>query len=162
LPHSYLVGQARLASEPDSVYLIGDAGFDPAREVILPRDTAVPRFDPGFEGALRVLWRKADGVGLATETSAPGYVVELGTFYPGWRATVDGAAAEVLRANVVFRAVAVPAGHHVVTMVYRPLAVTIGLATTLASLCGGLGFALLAGRRARHARIVVDPERGAL
>lgn len=148
LPRAYLVGVARLASEPDSVSLIGDAGFDPEREVILPRGTALPRLDLGFQGSLRELWRRADGIGFATDASAPAYVVELGTFYPGWRATVDGSAAEVLRANLLFRAVAVPAGRHLVTMVYRPRAVTYGLLVSLASLCGGVGYGLQARRRA--------------
>ena len=39
---------------------------------------------------------------------------------PGWRASVDGRPASVLRANVAFRAVAVSAGRHVIEMVYRP------------------------------------------
>jgi uncharacterized membrane protein YfhO len=53
---------------------------------------------------------------------------------PGWRATVDGAAAEVLRANVAFRAVPVAAGRHVVDLVYRPRSAEVGLAVTGAGL----------------------------
>jgi hypothetical protein len=137
---AYVVGRARLASEPDSVYLIGDAGFDPRREVILPAGTPVAAPDPAFRGEVRTLWRRADGLGLATTASAAGYVVVLDTFLPGWTATVDGAAAEVLRANVVFRAVAVPAGSHTVTLAYRPPSVVAGLLVSGTGLLLGLAF----------------------
>jgi uncharacterized membrane protein YfhO len=39
-------------------------------------------------------------------------------YYPDWKATVDGATAEVLRANHVLRAVALPAGNHEVVFKY--------------------------------------------
>jgi uncharacterized membrane protein YfhO len=55
-------------------------------------------------------------------------------FDHGWRAAVNGRAATVLRANVAFRAVALPAGRHVVDFVYRPRWGLAGLALTLASL----------------------------
>jgi uncharacterized membrane protein YfhO len=55
------------------------------------------------------------------------------TFDPGWRATVDGKAAALLRGNVAFQAVPLPAGTHRVELVYRPRSVIWGgLITTLA------------------------------
>jgi uncharacterized membrane protein YfhO len=65
---------------------------------------------------------------------APGYLVLADTWYPGWRATVDGAPTEVLRANHAFRAVRLEAGEHVVDMVYRPTSVLVGGAVSLAAL----------------------------
>ena len=71
---------------------------------------------------------------LEVDAEQDGYVVVADAFDPGWSATVDDAAAPVLRANVAFRAVPVPAGRHVVEMVYRPRAVARGLALTLLTL----------------------------
>ena len=43
-------------------------------------------------------------------------------WHPWWEAEVDDASVEVLKANVLFRAVKMPAGRHVVRFAFRPLA----------------------------------------
>lgn len=62
-----------------------------------------------------------------------GYVVLSDTYYPGWRVFVDGKPQPLLRANYLFRAVAVPAGQHEVVFEYAPLSATIGLTISAVS-----------------------------
>ena len=69
---------------------------------------------------------------------------------PGWRATVDGVPAEVLRANHGFRAVAAPAGAHRIEMIYRPRPLVVGLAI---SAVGWLAVLACAVARARNASV---------
>jgi len=52
------------------------------------------------------------------------------TWDRGWRGTVDGKPARVLRADHAFRAVRVPAGKHEVTFRYSPLSFRLGLLLT--------------------------------
>jgi hypothetical protein len=54
------------------------------------------------------------------EAISPGLLVVADAWYPGWRATVDGRPAEILRANLLYRAVALERGRHEVTFEYAP------------------------------------------
>jgi uncharacterized membrane protein YfhO len=48
------------------------------------------------------------------------------TWFPGWKAEVDGAGVRLWRANHAFRAVAVPAGDHRVAFRFRPRSMLLG------------------------------------
>ena len=41
-------------------------------------------------------------------------------YYPGWVAEIDGRRAPILRADVLFRGLEVPAGHHRVVFQFAP------------------------------------------
>jgi uncharacterized membrane protein YfhO len=62
--------------------------------------------------------------------------------YPGWRATVDGKSAQLVRADYVLRAVCVPKGEHRVMLVYDPPLLKIGLTVTSVTLLSILGVAV--------------------
>jgi hypothetical protein len=139
LPRFYVVGGVRPADDADGLRTVADPRFDPTREVILP--DAPPRTQgPDFSGACRLQERRPDRVRLEATLNQEGHVVLLDGHDPGWRATVDGNPAPVLRANIVFRAVPVPAGKHVIELTYRPWPVVVGLAASGLGvlLCGWL------------------------
>jgi hypothetical protein len=60
---------------------------------------------------------------VVVDVAAPtaGYLVLNDPYQPWWFAEVDGREASILRANVLFRAVAVAAGRHQVRFRFRPL-----------------------------------------
>ena len=68
---------------------------------------------------------------IGIEAPREGYLVVGDAYAPGWRATIGGEAVPIEKANGIFRAVRVPAGRHVVEMIYRPGSVTAGLAVSL-------------------------------
>ena len=62
---------------------------------------------------------------ITVEATAPeggGWLVLNDLWHPGWVATLDGEDTQILRANVLFRAVAIPEGAHELRFVFRPLA----------------------------------------
>ncbi|MCL4821016.1 MAG: hypothetical protein KJ067_17905 [Vicinamibacteria bacterium] len=135
LPLAYAVGGARIADGREAVATLLDPGFDPRREVVLAEGEARPAQSVG--AATRIVEKRSDRVRIEAELDAPGFVVFVSTHDPGWQATVDGAPAPLLRANLAFCAVAVPAGRHGVELVYRPRAVLWSAAASAA------GWALL-------------------
>jgi len=70
---------------------------------------------------------------VTVEVSGGGGLLVLSDqYYPGWRATVDGDSAEIVRADTVFRGVCVPSGEHTVRFEYRPRSLVVGVVMTAA------------------------------
>lgn len=144
LPRAYVVfGASVLPDLPTSISALLDPAHDPSRSVVLTGQ-GVPLRAP--DGALQVppvSWRQDDPerIELEVELPAPGYLVLSDTYAPGWQALVDGQPAPLLRGNVVFRAVPVPAGRHTVAFSYWPPLLTPGL--VLSGLVAAVSAALL-------------------
>lgn len=64
------------------------------------------------------------------------------TYYPGWKAFVDGTRQKIYRANYAFRAIPLSAGTHNVEFVYDPMSFKLGIGVTILGILGciGLGF----------------------
>ncbi len=149
LPRARVVAGVRVADGLPALGALVDPGLDLERTVLLPEGREIPS-PPSFRGAARILDERADRVRIAAELNDAGYLVLADSYDPGWQVRVDGRPARLLRANLAFRAVALPAGRHRVEMVYRPRLVLVGVAVSLVTLLG-VAF-LLARSRSRHSR----------
>ncbi|MBN1285512.1 MAG: YfhO family protein [Anaerolineae bacterium] len=123
---------------------INGPGFDSAARVILDREP--PCDIGGGAGTAEITHYSPNTVTLSVALSTDALVVLSDVFYPGWTADVDGAPAEILRADVALRGVCVPAGAHTVTMRYRPISFILGAGITL----GALGILVMAGVQQRR------------
>jgi hypothetical protein len=148
LGRTYAVGGARVADTVAALRLIDDPAFDPRREVILAGGAPVPP-PPDFSGTSRIVHWKPDRVTIDVDLARAGFVVLVDTFDPSWRATIDGMPAEILRANVAFRAVHAPAGRHRIEMTCRPRLLLLG-AVVSAMTVAVAAAVLWAGRRRRR------------
>ncbi|HKP55052.1 MAG TPA: YfhO family protein [Chloroflexia bacterium] len=95
---------------------------DPRRSVVLSGGgTSISGPDLDLSAA-PVAWVKdePEQIALESDLPAPGYLVLADNYASGWEATVDNQPAPILRANVTFRAVAVPQGRHTISFNYRP------------------------------------------
>ncbi len=75
------------------------------------------------------------------------FLVIAESYYPGWEAHVDGQEVPIVRTNVAFQGISVPAGKHQVVFSFSPLSLKLGF--TAATFGLGILFAYLA--RARRA-----------
>jgi len=149
LPRAFVVPDAMVASADDAFRVLLSPRFDPARVVLIEPGAAPSSggWTPGT-ASVRLLERRPGRLRLQSDSPGPGWLVLLDSFEKGWSATVDGAAAPLLPANVAFRAVPLPAGRHEVEMRYRARGVLSGLA--IAAL--GLALLLLRARSLPSAR----------
>ena len=88
-------------------------------------------------------------VALSASARRPAVVVLNDAFAAGWTATVDGAPAEILRANGVARAVSLGAGEHQVVFTYRTPGLRTGLWLGLLGVLVFLAALALERRRTR-------------
>jgi Bacterial membrane protein YfhO len=143
LPPAWFVGGSRTADSPSAALLaIAEPDFDPASEIVLAGTGPRVPVPDGFRARWAIRERRADRLVVEVEASAGGHLVVAEAYQDGWRARVDGAAVTVVPANVLFRAVPVPAGSHQVELRYRPPAAFWGAGLTAAGLVAlaALGF----------------------
>jgi hypothetical protein len=134
-------------------YVEGPAGFEPAAD-------APPRGAPA-----EIVRDELHRVDVEATLDAPGMLVLADSYYPGWRALVDGEEVEIRAVNHLFRGVPLDAGSHRVRFDYRPVSVLAG--GVISALGIGALIALIAwdrrrvsgtrSRRARSSRMASTP-----
>ena len=151
LHRAYLVGQATLVpDEAEALAALADVDSSrPARwcslslksqaPVSLTRFVRLSRQPPRATSTVNRY--EAERIALQVDLPAPGVLVVSNSWYPGWRATVDGQPVPMLRANLLFRAVALPAGVHDVIFEFKPTGGRAGL--VIALVAGLVLFALV-------------------
>lgn len=93
---------------------------------------------------------RPESIVVRTESDRPGFLVLTQSFYPGWQATIDGAPAHIMPADLLFQAVHVPSGRHRVEFSFRPRSLALGAAISLAGVfvcLVGLALAWMGRRR---------------
>ena len=115
--------------------------LDPRHTVLLPIEA---------RGAISACAQPTAGVFDATFSNhrisfgavapAPTMVVVSQTWYPAWKARIDGIPAKVWRANYAFQALEVPAGRHRIELAYEDRMLRLGALLSACGLlsCGGL------------------------
>ena len=83
---------------------------------------------------------------LATSASSPALLVVTQSWFPGWRARVDGQEAPVRRADYVAMAVPIAAGEHRVVLSYGSRAVHAAAALSALALVATVALAFGGGR----------------
>jgi hypothetical protein len=126
LPRAYVVTGIQVqpddwAGSEAALQSMAASDFNPFTTAVLHGDIfVVPRVMEGTFTPAAVTHYEATQVEVEVNSEANGYLMLTDAYYPGWQATVNGEPAEIHRANVMFRAVRVPAGKSVVSFTYQP------------------------------------------
>ena len=124
LPRAFVVHRAEVVSaDEQAIARLRDPALDPAQLAILAGGQ--PLAGEGSATAEIVRYTPEEVV-VDVTGDAPGYLLLTDAFYPGWQATVDGRPADILRADLMFRAVRLEPGAHRVTFGYRPASLRWG------------------------------------
>ncbi len=119
LPRAYLVHNTVPAADVDAALArlkVGDLGPDSA---VVEGDLAFTG-SPSPDDTAQILAYAPERVEIQVRSAQDALLVLSDSFYPGWQATVDGAAAPILAVNGLVRGVSVAAGTHTVIFEYRP------------------------------------------
>lgn len=152
LPKAYVVPRAAVVDGEATLGAL--LRSDPREQVLMAVDPLRDR--PGRRQAFTAASYESDDpdrVDVRVTTEAPGFLVVLDTWMPGWSATVDGRPATVLRGDHAFRVVALPApGRHRVVFRYRAPGLRAGAVISLATLLGLVGLVASSRHRRRADR----------
>jgi hypothetical protein len=160
LPRALCVGSAHgVASDDEALTYMQRPEFDPGREVVINNsqqssvasDRAISSPQSTVNSvACHLVTYEPERVVVETNVATDGYLLLTDAYYPGWTATVDGQPAAIERADILFRAVKMPAGQHHIEMRYEPRSFEIGAVASVGAwlvLMGAGIFSLVRRRR---------------
>lgn len=110
-PRAWVAGAYRVEKSDEELAVMANGEVDLRHIVLLDQKPAIEPV-PGDSAAVTVVKLGAKESSFEVTLDRPGIVVVSEVYYKDWKATVDGAPAEILRANHVLRALALPAGKH--------------------------------------------------
>lgn len=118
-------------NDEKALVILSDRTIDLRKQIILTK----PPFIPGGEGegSVKLLSYEINAASFEVNSTARGYFYLSDTWYPGWRAWVNGEEQEILSANYNFRAVEVPKGKSIVSFSYVPTHFYLGFGITFVS-----------------------------
>lgn len=129
MPRAFVVYEAVSVADTDlgtenALQIMRAPDFDPARTVVISADVGSWRVVPSetivFQSTAAITTYTPERIEIEASAEAEGYLVLSDAYYPGWKASVNGQSQSIYRADVMFRAVQIPAGESTVIFTYEP------------------------------------------
>jgi hypothetical protein len=155
LPKGWLVPAVAVVADPgQTLAILRDPRFDPRQVALVETPPSIPLADPnlpgtGNTGDVSITRYEGNHVSATVSARSNALLVLGEKYFRGWKATVDGKAADIHPVNHILRGVYLTRGDHSVEFLFDPLPFKIGKWITLASF---VFFALMLGREFRRRR----------
>jgi hypothetical protein len=162
-PRAWLVSEAINVRPEEALATIKSSrlpdgrSFDPSKTVLTEEPINLAPHAADNRASAQIIHLSGSMMEARTSSASSALLVTSDVYYPGWQATIDGAATRLFRVNYALRGVAVPPGEHVVRFVFRPRSFYYGAAISAISLLA-LGPLIFYSCVERHSSVVpVEP-----
>ncbi len=75
-----------------------------------------------------------DRVTISSQTESDAFIKIPDSYFPGWKAYIDGNETTIYPVDLTLRGIQVPAGNHTIVLVYSPYSLKIGIVISLVAL----------------------------
>jgi hypothetical protein len=130
LPRAWITSRVEVVDDAAMLARVHEPDFDPRTTALVDFPLACESVVTDDAGQVEIVQYEGNRI-VAQVVGGGGLLVFSEIDYPGWRATVDGNAVELVRVDYLLRGLCVPAGAHRVEMVYDPPLVKVGLVVTI-------------------------------
>ena len=140
LPRAWLVNDFRVLDSNSILPTMITQEFHPDREALLEEDPKWGKesFPSALPNKLEFIHESNNRLQLFIQANENSLLVLSDTYFPGWKAFLDGRKTKIYRANYTFRAIPLNAGTHRVEFVYDPLSFKLGAGVTFLGIIGCL------------------------
>jgi hypothetical protein len=133
-PRAFVVYKAEIVPGMDeAIDRMKEEEFDPSQVAVIEADRPPPELvaleeEKATTGSSVEITEYGDNrVKLTVETESAGLLVLSDTYYPGWKAYVDGKRTPIYATDLAFRSVYLEPGEHEVKFVYSPRSFKMGV-----------------------------------
>ena len=116
--------------------LFFDKNFDPSKTLLFKsslKDKVKLKYAEGSRNSVELVRYSPQKITSRIETDRDMLLFLSDTYYPGWKASLDGRTTDIYKADYAFRAIIIPAGIHNAEFIYDPQSFKIGYKISLFS-----------------------------
>ncbi len=151
-PRAWIVHEAVVEPSEDAAFHRVDDSSINLRKIAVLEAPLPQALEPatGTEESVTFRSYEADRISLDASAGSAGLLVLSETYYPGWRATLNGKPAEIQKADGALRAILLPRGESRITLEYAPITFYAGGALSVLTFAVVLTGLLLRWRERRR------------
>lgn len=149
-------GAMPVSGESAAQAAVADPAFDPRGTAVIEADLpSRPVAAASNDEDVTCIAAAEEQMTCQAKLAEAGFLIIADAWYPGWRAWIDGVPGEILRANLLYRAIPLEKGTHEVTLTYQPHSWKSGVIFSLVT----LAIMLVILGAAAVSRLLVFPRR---